>query len=86
MISSEFTVVAKCKARFFKKISQLKSDIQSGRCKNFSLKQVSGLIGGLGSPRTLPLSFSNGSRSYAVYKAFERNSYPFEQLELSSLK
>ena len=28
------------------KISQLKSDIQSCRCKNFSLKQASGLIGG----------------------------------------
>ena len=45
LTSPEFTVVAKCKARFIKKISQLKSDIQSGRCKNFSLKQLSGMIG-----------------------------------------
>ena len=31
-----------------KKFSQLNSDIQSYRCKDFSLKQVSGLMGGRG--------------------------------------
>ena len=36
----------KCNARFIKKINQLKSDIRSCRCKNFSLKQASGLIWG----------------------------------------
>ena len=44
LISLEFTLVAKCNARFIKKkISQLKSDIRSCRYKNFSLKQTSGL-------------------------------------------
>ena len=34
----------------FKKFSQLKSDIRACRCKNFSLKQVSGLKGEGGLP------------------------------------
>ena len=39
-----------------KKISQLKGDIRSGRCKNFSLKQASGLIwGGFQIPPPPPL-------------------------------
>ena len=54
-ISLEFSLVAKYNTRFIKKISQLNSDIQSYRCKNFSLKQVSGLMEGYGPPRTLPL-------------------------------
>ena len=37
----EQIIVEKCHARFIKKISQLKSDIRSCRCKNFSLKVVS---------------------------------------------
>ena len=41
--------------RTIKKISQLKNDIRSCRCTNFSLKQASGLIGGIRTPRTLPL-------------------------------
>ena len=46
LISLEFSLVAKCNTHFItKKNSQLKSDIRSCRCKNFSLKQVSGLIG-----------------------------------------
>ena len=54
-ISLEFSLVVKCNARFIKKISQLKSDIRSCRCKIFSLKQASGLMGGGGpDPRTLP--------------------------------
>ena len=38
-----------------KKNSQLKSDIRSCRCKNFSLKQASGLIRGNRTPWVLPL-------------------------------
>ena len=42
LISLEFTLVAKCNARFIKKkISQLKSDIRSCRYKNIRLKQTS---------------------------------------------
>ena len=37
--------MAKYNARFIKKFSQLNSDIQSYRYKDFSLKQVSGLMG-----------------------------------------
>ena len=37
----EQIIVENCHARFIKKISQLKSDIRSCRCKNFSLKVVS---------------------------------------------
>ena len=40
----EFSSVAKCNTRFIKKFSQLNSDIQYYRCKDFSLKQVSGLM------------------------------------------
>ena len=36
------------RAFHLKKISQLKSDIRSCRCKNFSLKQASGRIWGSG--------------------------------------
>ena len=43
-ISLELSIVAKCIVHFSKKISQLKSDIWSFQCKNFSLKQASGLI------------------------------------------
>ena len=54
-ISLEFSLVAKCNARFIKKkISQLKSDIRSCRCKNFSVKQASVLIGGSGHPGPSP--------------------------------
>ena len=42
----EFSLGAKYNTRFIKKFSQLNSDIQSYRCKDFSLKQVSGLMGG----------------------------------------
>ena len=46
-----YSLEAKCNARFIKKkISQLKSDIRSCRCKNFSLKEESGLIRGSGPP------------------------------------
>ena len=50
-ISLEFSLVAKCNARFIKKISQFKRNIRSSRCKNFSLKQASGLIEGAGRGR-----------------------------------
>ena len=41
--------VAKMQCVFHKKkFSQLKSDIRSCRCKNFSLKRASGLTGGGG--------------------------------------
>ena len=45
-ISLEFSLVAKYDTRLIKKFSQLNSDIPSYRCKDFSLKQVSGLMGG----------------------------------------
>ena len=56
-ISLEFSLVAKYNTRFIKKFSQLNSDIQTYCYKDFSLKQVSGLMGegGLGSPRVPPL-------------------------------
>ena len=44
-ISLEFSLVAKYNTRFIKKSSQLNRDIQSYRCKDFSVKQVSGLMG-----------------------------------------
>ena len=51
LISQEFCLVAKCNARFVKKkINQLKSDIRSCRCENFSLKQASGLEGRIRRP------------------------------------
>ena len=37
--------MAKYNTRFIKKSSQLNRDIQSYRCKDFSVKQVSGLMG-----------------------------------------
>ena len=40
-ISLEFSLEAKCNRRFIKKISQLKSDLRSCRCKNFSNKLMS---------------------------------------------
>ena len=40
--------------RFIKKFSQLNSDMQSYRCKDFSLKQVSGLMGGPDPPQPPP--------------------------------
>ena len=46
LISLEFSLVAKYETRLIKKFSQLNSDIPSYRCKDFSLKQVSGLMGG----------------------------------------
>ena len=54
LISLEFSLVENYNTRFIKKFSQLNSDMQSYRCKDFSLKQVSGLVGGP-DPRTLPL-------------------------------
>ena len=39
-ISLEFSLVAKCNTHFIKKFSQLNSDIQSYRYKDFSIKQV----------------------------------------------
>ena len=43
---SEFSLVAKCNPRFIKKkISQLKSDMRSYRCKTFSIKQAPGHSG-----------------------------------------
>ena len=50
VIWDAYSLEAKCLARFMKKISQLKSDIRSCRCTNFSLKQASGLIRGSGPP------------------------------------
>ena len=44
----EFSLVAKYDTRLIKKFSQLNSDIPSYLCKDFSLKQVSGLMGGGG--------------------------------------
>ena len=50
----EFSLGAKYNTRFIKKFSQLNSDIQSYRCKDFSLKQVSGLMGGPDPPDPPP--------------------------------
>ena len=49
-ISLELSLVAKYDTRFIKKFSQLNIDIRSYRCKDFSLKQVSGQMGGPGIP------------------------------------
>ena len=46
LIFLEFSLVAKYNMRFIKKSSQLNSDIQSYRYKDFSIKQLSGLMGG----------------------------------------
>ena len=50
LIFLEFSLVAKYNTRFIKKSSQLNSDIQSYRYKDFSIKQLSGLMGGGGIP------------------------------------
>ena len=56
LIFLEFSLVAKYNTRFIKKSSQLNSDIQSYRYKDFSIKQLSGLMGGgVRTPRTIPL-------------------------------
>ena len=57
LIFLEFSWVAKYNTRFIKKSSQLNSDIQSYCYRDFSIKQLSGLIGGGGvrTPRTIPL-------------------------------
>ena len=57
LISLEFSLVENYNTRFIKKFSQLNSDIKSYRCKDFILKQVSGLMGegGVQTPRTIPL-------------------------------
>ena len=57
-VSLEFSLVAKCNARFIKKKSQFKSAIRSCRCTNFSLKQVLGLIGVSGPLDPPPISAS----------------------------
>ena len=57
-VSLEFSLVAKCNARFIKKKSQLKSAIRSCRRTNFSLKQVLGLIGVSGHLDPPPISGS----------------------------
>ena len=56
LIFLEFSLVAKYNMRFIKKSSQLNSDIQSYRYKDFSIKQVSGLMGkgGSGHPGPSP--------------------------------
>ena len=66
LISLEFTLVAKCNARFIKKkISELKSDIRSCRYKNIRLKQTSSglkkvvvLFWGGGGPATPTLTLN----------------------------
>ena len=50
VIFLEFILVAKFKASFIEIISHFKSDIRSCRCENSSIKQASGLIGGLDPP------------------------------------
>ena len=54
LISLEFSLVENYNTRFIKKFSQLNSDMQSYRCKDFSLKQVSGLMGGPDPPDPPP--------------------------------
>ena len=48
------SLVENYNTRFFKKFSQLNSDMQYYRCKDFSLKQVSGLMGGPDPPDPPP--------------------------------
>ena len=50
LISLKFSLVENYNTRFIKKFSQLNFDMQSYRCKDFSLKQVSGLMGGRDPP------------------------------------
>ena len=52
--SLELSLVAKYSTRFIRRFSQLNSDIQCYRCKNFSFKQVLGLMGGGGSETPVP--------------------------------
>ena len=54
LISLEFSLVENYNTRFIKKIQQLNSDMQSYRSKDFSLKQVSGLMGGPDPPDPPP--------------------------------
>ena len=54
VIFLEFSLVAKFKASFIEIISHFKSDIRSCRCKNSSIKQASGLIGGSRPPPDPP--------------------------------
>ena len=54
LISLEFSLVENYNTRFMKKFSQWNSDMQSYRCKDFSLNQVSGLMGGLDPPYPPP--------------------------------
>ena len=54
VIFLEFSLVAKFKASFIEIISHFKSDIRSCRCNNSSIKQASGLIGGLDPPDPPP--------------------------------
>ena len=54
VIFLEFSLVAKFKAPFTEIISHFKSDIRSCRCNNSSIKQASGLIGGLDPPDPPP--------------------------------
>ena len=54
LIFLESSLVENYNTRFNKKFSQLNSDMQYYRCKDFSLKQVSGLMG-VRTPWTLPL-------------------------------
>ena len=66
----EFNLVTKYNTRFIKKFSELNSVIQSYRCKDFSFKQVSGLMGG-GGDRT-PRTPSPGSATALVPNAVKR--------------
>ena len=50
LISLEFSLVTKFNARFIEIISHFKGDVRSCRCNNSSIKQASGLIGGLDPP------------------------------------
>ena len=54
LISLECSLVAKFNARFIEIISHFKCDIRSFRCKNSSINQASGLIGGLDPPDPPP--------------------------------
>ena len=49
-ISLECSSVTKFNARFIEIISHFKGDVRSCRCNNSSIKQASGLIGGLDPP------------------------------------
>ena len=53
--NKDCTDFTKCNTRFVKTTCLSKSDIQSCRCKNFSLKQASGPIWGVWGVRTPPI-------------------------------